>query len=208
MSKDIESTILKAASSVFVKDGYDGARMSGIAEKAGINKALLHYYFRSKNHLFQMVFERIMHEFFSAIFREVTMDADFRSYLENFVSAYLNTISKKPYVIRFMIWELGHGSGTVNDLIGRIMKKWEIREMPIITAVQRAVERGEIRAVDPTQLFISIIALCIFPFAARPILENKVEGLKVLSKEFVEARKEAILDLIWNGIAPEKEDFR
>ncbi len=206
MTKDIESTILKAASSVFVKDGYDGARMNVIAEKAGINKALLHYYFRSKNHLFQMVFERLMHDFFSSIYREVSMDTDFRTYLDNFVSIYLNTISKRPYVIRFMIWELGHGSGTVNELIGRIMKKWEIKEIPVITAVQRAIDRGEIRAVDPIQLFISLIALCIFPFAARAILENKVEGLKVLSKEFVEARKEAILDLIWNGISLKEDD--
>ncbi len=205
MTKDIETTILKAASSVFVKEGYDGARMNVIAEKAGINKALLHYYFRSKDHLFQMVFERVMHDFFSGLFRDISVDTDFRSYLENFVTVYLNSISKKPYVTRFMIWELGHGSGKVNDLINRIMKKWEMNEIPVITAVRRAVERGEIQDIDPIHLFISLIALCIFPFAARPILENKVEGLKVLSKEFVEARKEAIIDLVWNGIARPRE---
>ncbi len=206
MKKDIESVILKSASTVFLKEGYDGARMSVIAEKAGINKALLHYYFRSKDRLYQTVFEPVMHDFLSGIFREISVVTDFRSYLENFIEVYLTAISKRPYVVRFMIWELGHGAGNVNDIITKALHKWQLKEIPIILATRQAIENGEIRPVDPVQLFISVIALCIFPFAARPILEHKVEGLKVLSKEFIDERKKAVFDLVWNGLAKTRED--
>jgi hypothetical protein len=75
-----------------------------------------------------------------------------------------------------------------------------IEDNPLFQIVNKAIKDKQIRPVDPVHLIISMIAMCIAPFIARPVLEKIIPGLNVRTDEFVMQREEAVVDLIWNGV--------
>ena len=104
--KNTEDKIYSAAQEVFIEKGFDGTRMQDISEKAGLNKALLHYYYRTKEKLFNMIFDRIMGDFFGQVMKTMQSDMPLFEKIEFFVSAYLNVIMKNPHIPGFIINEL------------------------------------------------------------------------------------------------------
>ena len=99
-----EEKIIKAAAEVFMEKGRDGARMQEIADIAGINKALLHYYFRSKEKLFSKVFYLEIPKIISNIFEAYEDTDDFKKFLESFISKYIDNIYPRKNMMRFLLW--------------------------------------------------------------------------------------------------------
>ena len=106
LNTDTEQKILNAATDVFLEKGHDGARMQEIADKAGINKALLHYYFRSKQKLFRTVFKKEAQSMLASIFGLLSPSDNFQVFLEKFIFGYLNNVSSRKNILRFILWEL------------------------------------------------------------------------------------------------------
>ena len=106
INTDTEQKILQAATEIFLKKGHDGARMQEIADNAGINKALLHYYFRSKQKLFRTVFKKEVQTMLASIFSLLSPSDHFEEFLHKFISGYLKNISSKKNIMRFILWEL------------------------------------------------------------------------------------------------------
>ncbi len=92
---DTEQKILRAASEIFLEKGHDGARMQEIADKAGINKALLHYYFRSKQKLFRTIFRKELQTMLVSIFSLISPADNFKEFLNKFIPGYLENVSCK-----------------------------------------------------------------------------------------------------------------
>src|SRR5436309_11093265 len=93
-----EEKIIAAARKVFLSKGMDGARMQDIADEAGINKALLHYYFRSKDKLFEHIFMEVVAAFLPRIFAILESEATLFEKIEQFCSEYIGQEIKTPYV--------------------------------------------------------------------------------------------------------------
>src|SRR6476469_2105507 len=93
-----EQRILAAAKKIFLSKGLDGARMQDIADEAGINKALLHYYFRSKDKLFEQIFMEVASAFLPRIFAILESEATLFDKIEKFCSEYISQEIKTPYV--------------------------------------------------------------------------------------------------------------
>ncbi|HZH72925.1 MAG TPA: TetR/AcrR family transcriptional regulator [Mariniphaga sp.] len=162
-----EEKILAAAQSVFIRKGMDGTRMQEIADEAGINKALLHYYFRSKQKLFEAIFNKAFAQILPDIINMVDSEKTFIEKLNIFIDNYFDLLMKNPFLPGFIIKEINRDS----DLIVSVFKKQGINPSIFLEVAKQEMEKGKIRKMDPRELIINILAMCIFPFAARPLME-------------------------------------
>jgi AcrR family transcriptional regulator len=140
--------------------------MQEIADEAGINKALLHYYFRSKERLFEAIFSEIIKFAFPKISRIIVSDMGIVTKIEQFVDAYLEILMKHPFIPGFIMKELSRDPST---LIKMVMK-FGFNPQVVFTQIEEAMNRGEIIRMDPRHLAVNVISMCVFPFAARPIV--------------------------------------
>jgi len=192
---DTEKTILQAARNVFIRKGLDGARMQEIADEAGINKALLHYYFRSKDKLFQMVFREALSKFFpSLVTMLATKDLPFEKRIEAFVENYLSIIRDNPFIPAFVISELNKNPEQLSSFF--VEAGIDTKKVSSIIKDIIAKEAG-ISDQEARHLVVNIIAMSIFPFVGRPLIERIIfQSDKEEYDKFLEQRKKVIVELI------------
>ena len=99
----VEEKILVAAEEIFIIEGFKGCRMQEIANKAGVNKAMLHYYFRSKKKLFEAVFKRVLPGVFDPILRVINEEIPLFKKIEKFVNAYIDKMKKRTCKFPFFL---------------------------------------------------------------------------------------------------------
>jgi AcrR family transcriptional regulator len=161
-----EEKILNAATNVFVAKGMEGARMQEIADTAGINKALLHYYFRSKEKLFEAIFSNVIDMAFPRLTQILKSDVSFVTKMDQVIDAYIALLRKHPFIPVFVLKELNRDPSGLFKLV----IKYGLNPQVIVDQLQEAMDRGEIVHMDPRHLAINVISMCVFPFAARPVL--------------------------------------
>src|SRR5258706_4583523 len=105
-NKTTEERILDAARKVFVRNGMSGARMQDIADEAGINKALLHYYFKNKRKLFEEIFMEAADELFPRINKIFRSEESLFVKIERFCDEYISVVLENPYLPLFVLNEL------------------------------------------------------------------------------------------------------
>lgn len=200
--------ILDAATVVFLEKGQAGARMREIAEAAGINKALLHYYFRSKEGLYRAVLERELSSFLRGVVSAVPADVDdIERFLRGMIDNLIDGLAANPQVIRFITWELGRGGPVARELIGRIVTGGPGDSIfdRFVSLVETERNRGRIRDVDPLHLVLSVIGMCLYVYLAAPIVSAVFGGVEPRDPAFVERRKREVFELAWRGIRARKE---
>jgi len=189
---ETERKILEAARKVFISKGMHGARMQEIADEAGINKALLHYYFRSKDKLFQAIFRETFQELMPkamGIFKE---EGTFEDKLRLFVSNYIDTISKNHYLPLFVFNEINQNPEILTEFVEGMKPLQQI----VGAELQKKISTGEFRPINPVQFFSNIIAMTLFPFFAKPLLTNAFTMNEEQFKAFVEERKVLIPEIM------------
>lgn len=197
VEKNTEEKIVRAAEKVFIEKGLAGARMQEIADEAGINKALLHYYYRSKEKLFGMVFQFALKTFAPNLLKAFEVEGDFFFKIENFVHTYLSIIEKNPHLPGFIINELGSNP---DRLVG-IIKHLDLNVQPIFDAINAEVEKKTIKPIEPEDLIINILALCIFPIVAKPMVKTILfNGSEEEYKKMMERRKEEATRFVISAI--------
>ncbi len=197
LNTDTEQKILRAASEIFLEKGHDGARMQEIADKAGINKALLHYYFRSKQKLFRTIFRKELQTMLVSIFSLISPADNFKEFLNKFIPGYLENVSSRKNIMRFILWELDKSPKEVAEWFLEVFQDGGFPGNPILLRVEKAIKDGEIRPVDPTNFVLSLLGMCVFPFVAEPMLKHLLPGFSIDAPNFLKNRTEAILDLIY-----------
>lgn len=196
-NKDTEGQILDAAKNVFQKKGMDGARMQQIADEAGINKAMLHYYYRSKQLLFEAVFNNAFSLLAPQLNKVLNDDSSIENKVKNFTSNYISFISKHPYLPNFIIHEMNRNPG----FFEKIQKNAAFPTLEKFNnQVAEEVEKGILKPIEGEQLFINIISLNIFPFVATPLIKGFLRIDDKAFKQLMEERKIAVSDFIINSI--------
>uniref|UniRef100_A4SEG4 Transcriptional regulator, TetR family n=1 Tax=Chlorobium phaeovibrioides (strain DSM 265 / 1930) TaxID=290318 RepID=A4SEG4_CHLPM len=114
---ETERRILQSAEKVFYRQGYDGARMQEIADEAGINKALLHYYFRSKERLFDAVFSDAVMRLVPPVFAVMNSNSPLMDKVRAFVDAYFNTVVNNPFLPGFVVHEMHRNPSRFSEII-------------------------------------------------------------------------------------------
>lgn len=166
VTENTEQKIIDAACKVFILKGMDGARMQEIADEAGINKALLHYYFRSKTKLFDRVFVEIFSDI-AQLLNEVVMNStDIIELIDNMVVNYIRLIREQPFVPDFVLHELNRHP----QLIVQQIQQKGIDFSKFQQLIADGVSQKLIRPINPIHLIVNILSMCIFPFVAKPII--------------------------------------
>lgn len=204
---ETEQRILEAARRVFMRKGTAGARMQEIAAEAGVNQALLHYYFRSKERLSAAVFQQFAQRIFPALIQTLGSDATIDAKIEQFVALYLDNLQKNPFLPAYLISELHHHPERVEQLFTAIAGGSPQSVMrPLFERLAAQIEAGaragRMRRVSAEQFAANLMSLCIFPFAARPML-GIVFGMDDAGfAAFIERRKTELPVFIRHALRP------
>jgi TetR/AcrR family transcriptional regulator len=176
--KSTEEKILAAAKNIFVSKGMAGARMQDIADEAGINKALLHYYFRNKEKLFEVIFMEAAQKLFPKINSIFESDDPLFKKIEHFCEEYITTMSENPYLPLFVLNEISRDPENFVNTISD--KKGFPSPQKFLEQVEKEVEMGTIKKISPLHLLINMISLCIFPFVGKAMIQfiNSLDELQ------------------------------
>jgi len=199
---DTEREIFDAALQVFARKGKDGARMQTIADAADINKAMLHYYFRSKDQLYEEVFAFSMRRFMAAFGESLRAAPSFKETLGAFIDGYVDFVRENRAVMQLMVSENLTGGSTLGRHLRRQQEAEQTPPRVLVERIEAAVEAGEIRPVDPDHTVLSVISTCIFFFVAEPTVRIMYSEADADWAAFIDARKKHLFDLIYHGLAP------
>ncbi len=192
-----EDKILTAAQTVFIRKGMDGARMQEIANEAGINKALLHYYFRTKEKLFEAIFKKVFSKILPNLMDMVNSAEPFETKLTRFIENYIDLLQKNPFLPTFILKEMNRDPGFLASLI----KASGVQPELLFAMFEREMAAGKIRRMDPRDLLINILSLSIFPIASKPLMSIMFfENNRTAYDAFIESRKETVKEFILNSI--------
>ena len=196
-----EQQILAAAEQEFLTRGYDGARTTSIAQAAGVTHAMLHYYFRTKEQLFERIvdekFETMSHSMF-AIMGDPSLPIVER--IKGGIEAHFDFVAQNPLLPRFVINEIISRPERYDVLYKRVGAIIDNVYRGLQSEINRSAERGEIERVDIKMLFISIMSLNIFTFLAYPFMEPLMGELMVNRERFLAERKAENIETILRRI--------
>ena len=209
MAKDgnTEKRILDAARTVFIRRGTAGARMQEIAEEAGVNQALLHYYFRSKERLSEAVFSEIAGRMFPAVIAILGGDFTIDEKIDRFVDAYLENMSRSPFLPGYLLSELHHHPERIPRLIGSVTgKSLSAALAPALEKLDKQLaseaRKGHVRRIGAQQFVVNLLSLCVFPFAARPMFRAAFDMDDDDFAKLISARRKELPQFIRNALRP------
>ena len=170
-----EQRILDAAHRVFLRRGSAGARTQEIADEAGVNKALLHYYFRTTERLAAAVFSRAAAKLMPPVIATLSSDDELEIKVERVIEIELDVLLGHPYLPGYIISELTHNPDRAKQLIALTGVSIDELAPRVFDAVGRQIRArvrdGRMRSIAPDQFILNLLSLCIFPFAARPMVQ-------------------------------------
>jgi len=193
-----EEKIFDAAIEVFLEKGMDGARMQNIAEKADLNKALLHYYYRTKEKLFAAVFEAVAKKLFGKFSPLIETDLTLEEKIRFFFREHIAFLQANPRLPGFVINEVNRNPERIRKILAaadieKLLKRlYEIH--------RREFEAYNISEEMLPQLLVSMAAISVFPFAAKGILEGLLGNMGIDFTSFIENRKQFAADFVIKGI--------
>ena len=196
--KQTEEKIFEAATEVFINKGMDGARMQDIADHAGINKSLLHYYYRTKDHLFNAVFEMIAGQMFRKFAPVLDENLTLEEKIRFFFKEHIAFMQKNPGLPSFILNEIHRNPDRIRKLIQRIdiEKLWTTLE----AQHKEELKRYNITKENIPQFMTTVAGMSVFPFAAKPIISSIMEKMGYNFDEYIEERKEYAADFVINAL--------
>lgn len=196
-----EQQILAAAEQEFLTRGYDGARTTSIAQAAGVTHAMLHYYFRTKEQLFERIVDekfKTMSDSMFAIMGDPSLPIVER--IKGGIEAHFDFVAQNPLLPRFVINEIISRPERYDVLYKRVGAIIDNVYRGLQSEINRSAERGEIERVDIKMLFISIMSLNIFTFLAYPFMEPLMGELMADRERFFAERKAENIETILRRI--------
>lgn len=197
-----EKAILEAARRIFTQKGLAAARMEDIAREAGINRALLHYYFRSKEKLFDLVFQQRVREFFLGLVSIISKPQSLEEKIRSIVEHDIDMIRSQPDLPIFIMQELTQRPDRLVQMAAASGANPAVMMKTFRQAVKEAVDRKQIRPIDGGQLLINVMSLCVYPFIAKPIIKAVQELDDKQFEKMIVKRKEEIVAFVMKSLKP------
>ena len=206
-SPSAEERILDAAHRVFLRRGSAGARTQEIADEAGVNKALLHYYFRTKERLAAAVFRRAAARLLPPVIATLGSDDDLETKVARVVEIELDVLLAHPYLPGYIIAELTHQPErarqfvaaltgiSIDDLAPRVLGT-------LAEQIRERVREGRMRPIATEQFLLNLLSLCVFPFAARPMVQAILRLDDQGFARFIARRKHELPTFFLQGLQP------
>lgn len=195
--------ILDAALREFMLKGYAGARTSAIAEAAGVTHAMLHYYFRTKDNLFDTIIEEKI-----GTLRDIMLTSlgdpslPLFDVIRNAVESHYDFISANPDLPRFMLNEVLSRPERIPLVIEQLKDKTPQVVKSLQNRIDDYASQGLCRRVDAGMLMLDIVSLNIFPFTARPMVNMLLSGIMEDEETFNKSRKGENVEVIMSRLRP------
>jgi len=165
-----EQKIKEAARKLFTQKGFDAVKTRDIAEEAGLNLALLNYYFRSKQKLFDLIMIENMQQFIQTIVLRISeSDTGVAEKVEKVVIAYIDMLTEKPYLPIFVMNQMHSTPAKLLEKMGPVLT---IVSGNFIKQLEEAMDRGEIKKIHPFHFIANLVGLTVFPFIGRPLIQR------------------------------------
>ena len=195
--RSTEELILEAAQAVFLEKGLAGARMQEIADRAGINKALLHYYFRSKEKLSELIINRALGVLLPRVMGILETDQDLFDKIRQVAGEYITFVSRNSFLPLFIVNE-------VNRNPQFFFKATVQHEKHHLDAFRRQVETavadGRIRPVSSAQLLMNLMSLVMFPFLGKPVFQAALGLSEAAFQQEMERRRTEVAEFVIRAI--------
>ncbi len=196
IEKETDEKIYEAARDVFHERGFDGARMQDIADRAGINKALLHYYYRSKDLLFEKVYQAAAKKLFPSFITALRGEDPLPAKVEKFVAGYIDTLRDNPYMPGFILHELNRNPNRLKSFLPQMVEQLI---GPFLAEIEAEIASGRLPHKNARHFVVSMFSLCVFPFVARPMLQAVLGFDDDGFNQFLTERKTEIPKLLLRG---------
>ncbi|MEL6446183.1 MAG: helix-turn-helix domain-containing protein [Bacteroidota bacterium] len=196
---EAEVNILDAAHRVFLRQGTDGARMQEIADEAGVNKSMLHYYFRSKERLAEAVFMRAVRETFRRFEPAMQPDVPFRDFVRDLIVADLAMMDDHPYLVGYIISELHHHPERWRQTIAL---EFPDGRTAMQAKLDAAIAAGEIRPITLLEFTTFLVSMTFFPTVGGGLVRAYAGATKEEWDAFLNGREAHFVDLCLNGLRP------
>jgi TetR/AcrR family transcriptional regulator len=201
-----EQKILAAAKQEFCERGLDGARMQAIADRAGVNKALLHYYFRSKDKLFEIIIRDLVKVIWEKIHNDLSGNArpaGLRSVVHSLVSSYIMAFAEQPELPLILIRQLLNRDKNMPVIAKYIIEAVGSGASQIYSVFEKEMKNETIKKVDPVQLMMNIMGMVLVTFLSRPVAEmvREATGFTITyDEQFYKKRIDVITGMVFDGI--------
>ncbi len=195
---DTAGRILKAAEEEFMEKGYGNAKMMSIAARAGVSHSMLHYYYRSKENLFQKIFNekaRLIAEILEGVYSK---DLSLKEIISQFIRKQFNLMMENDRFIWFVIDELIHNEENLMKVIDIVRPKLSDYLVWFNNLLEKETEEGHVRSISVRSLLMNIISINASSFLCIPALRKLSPELDL--DEFLSGRREENVEFIWNAI--------
>ncbi len=185
-----EEKIKQAARRLFTQKGFAAVRTRDIAEEAGINLALLNYYFRSKQKLFDLVMLENFRQFLHIISGKVADEGlSINEKLEKIVEAYIDMLTLNPDLPLFILNEI---RGNPAKITAEIDREFAPLRGLLFKQLQAAGNQGHIKKMEPLHFLANLVGLTVFPFVGKPILQKITGTTDEAFYQYMQERKKLI----------------
>jgi len=168
LQTETEEKIIASAEKLFYQKGKSGTSMQDIADDAGINRTLLNYYYRSKDQLFEAVFRKALGSFVPSLAAMLQSDVSFEVYLPTMIETIIDVMIENPQIPIFVLQELSSNP----ERMPQIIKEMGVDPSMVINRMAKEDQGMQAKGMDPRQVIMNLMSLCIFPFAARPVVTD------------------------------------
>ncbi|MFC2158079.1 TetR/AcrR family transcriptional regulator [Acidobacteriota bacterium] len=201
MSKNPKEKILSAALKEFAAHGYGGARMDTISKEAGVNKAMLFYYFVSKENLYQTVIDSALKEYLKGVRSMMRPDLSPQKLLEELPKLIFTFFSKKRDIIRLIGFELIQNPDNLVPYMSRVLQGGVINGPKLVSRrVTSWYKKGKITEPDPLHFILNIMSLSIFSIVVRPMVAGIFGRSDEDDDKFYEKRIQSVTNVLIHGM--------
>lgn len=199
-SRNTEQKIFDAATELFLEKGVDRTSVREIASKAGINLALMNYYFRSKENLFSSIFSQLVKENSEELIRILNSDLALDEKIKQYVNVYIDMLSENPLLVSFVMAILHRSRERITEMkaISNLYATEKFTQQ-----VLEEGKKGNIRRTDPSQLFVDMLSLIAFPFAIKMLIMDKNSLTEKEYQTYINERKKRIPEMLIDSLRPQ-----
>jgi len=196
---ETELAIIEAARKLFISRGYDGTTMETIALEAKVNKASLHYYFRSKDNLFEIVFNEAIRIVREKLILIIKSEDNLEANIKELINVYIETLINHPYLPNFIVNEISSNpEKVIKILLGDKLSTFTVLKRIVI--IRNNLMDGNKEVVNPIDLILNVVSLNVFPFLIRPLITNLFKMNDEQFNSFMNNRKSGLLSFILRAL--------
>jgi len=201
--KQTEEKIFEAATEVFIEKGLDGSRLQDIADRAGINKSMLHYYYRSKDRLFNAVFEMIAQRMLKKFAPVMEENMSLEDKIRFFFREHISFLQKNPRLPAFLLNEINRNPARIRKFLASvdIEQFWSM----LFSQHKDELDKYNITRESIPQVMTILVSISVFPFAARRLLEGIFGQIGVRFDDYLEERKTFAADFVISALKNMKQ---